>query len=378
MELTAENAVQDRNMHTNWVFTLHYGGLGQPSFDVASGQLDAIQKQAKYLIVGDEIAPTTSQKHFQAYVQFMQRKRLSSVRKLSSTAHWEPAKGDGESNKAYCTKEKLHLEHGEMAETHPGKREKERYAQARAAAMRGDLDEIDDQLYIRHYSSFKSIQRDNLKPLPDATECTGLWVYGISGSGKSRWARAEFGTNPDDLYLKPINKWWDGYRRQPYVLLEDFGKEHSVLAYHLKIWADRYSFPAEVKGTTIVTRPQKLIVTSQYHPRDIWHDEETIEAILRRFKLKFVGDIENNPWQKNPWTSQLILPSPKKKASPRPLSPSRASVPSALETSQCLAPSPCTPPRKTKDSKTILSPPTPPGAPPRLKTLRHYPTESPS
>lgn len=32
-------------------------------------------------------------------------------------------------------------------------------------------------------------------------------------------------------------------------------------------------------------RPQKLVITSNYHPKDIWADETTLEPILRRFKI---------------------------------------------------------------------------------------------
>lgn len=293
-----------RNQHTNWCFTIHYGGPGQLSPTEADAIIERLKSKSKYLIAGRETAPSTSQRHYQGYLQLLRRARLSELKKYSSVIHWEPAKGTAEQNRDYCTKScgDDFVEHGDSCEVDPGKREQKRWADTRKAATEGRIEDVPDQIYVQHYASLRHIMRDHLKCPADASDVTGLWIYGLTGSGKSRYARATYGTDPSQLFLKPINKWWDGYRQQPYVLLEDFGKDHAVLGYHLKIWADRYAFPVEIKGGTIACRPEKIIVTSQYHPRDIWSDAETLDAIQRRFKLKYIGDVPN------PWEAHLVLP----------------------------------------------------------------------
>ena len=57
------------------------------------------------------------------------------------------------------------------------------------------------------------------------------------------------------------------------------------LADRLKVWADRYPFPGEIKGGRIEgIRPLKVIVTSNY-TRRVLPQLNDLEPILRRFKV---------------------------------------------------------------------------------------------
>lgn len=81
--------------------------------------------------------------------------------------------------------------------------------------------------------------------LDDITELKNEWIWGLPGAGKSRPTREKY---KDSLYVKPLNKWWDGYDGEETVMLEDVGKEHQFLGYFLKIWGDHYPFTSEIKG----------------------------------------------------------------------------------------------------------------------------------
>lgn len=69
--------------------------------------------------------------------------------------------------------------------------------------------------------------------------------------------------------------------------------EHKVLNQQLKIWADRYDCILETKGGAVHAKYQWFIVTSQYKPEEIFTgDDRDLEAILRRFQIFNIGDID--------------------------------------------------------------------------------------
>lgn len=106
------------------------------------------------------------------------------------------------------------------------------------------------------------------------------WIYGEPGIGKTYWVRSRYPT----IYVKPQNKWWDGYASEDSVLIDDF--DCSQLGHLIKIWADKYSFNAEIKGSTIKPLYSKLFLTSNYLPYEIWKDDSMLStAVSRRFIL---------------------------------------------------------------------------------------------
>jgi len=131
----------------------------------------------------------------------------------------------------------------------------------------------------------------------ETEDVKGIWIFGPAGMGKSHLVRE---LEPS-LFLKAQNKWWDGYEGQRAVLIDDFDKMGMCLSHYLKIWADRYGCDGEKKGSTIPLAHERLYITSNYSPDELWgaHKEgekpdlELIAAIKRRFTFHYLESRDN-------------------------------------------------------------------------------------
>lgn len=235
----------------------------------------------EYIIYGREVGEEKTP-HLQGYVYFKTKKSMSQVKVLLPRAHLETTRGSSVSNIRYCSKEDPNpFSKGVPPKTKQdqGRIERERWDSYKRSAKAGNLENLPSKIYIQNYTTLKQIHCDNMKKAPNAEQCTGLWLYGGYGSGKSHLARTTY----PDAYIKNATKWWDGYQGQDQVIFEDMDPFLKGMARHFKIWGDKWNFPAEIKRSTINIRPKLFIVTSQYLPEQIWDDVETIGAIRDRF-----------------------------------------------------------------------------------------------
>jgi len=236
---------------------------------------------AKYYVVGKENAPTTNTPHLQGYVYWSNARSLVSARSKLPGCHVLIARGTPDQNYDYCTKAGDFLEAGSKPASRKelGGIEADRWASAWDAAKLGDLETIDADIRIRYYSGLKRISQDYLPRVEPILDVCGVWIHGESGCGKTRAVLAQY----PDCYIKPRNAWWDGYQREPVTLVDDVDIFDRILGGKLKHWADFAPFIAEIKGTSVRIRPERLIVTSQYTIEEIWDDEQTRFALNRRF-----------------------------------------------------------------------------------------------
>jgi len=252
--------------------------------------LDAIE--CRYLVAAEEVAPNTGTHHLQGFIVFASAKTRTAVARILPGCHLEAANGSALQNRNYCCKTRPDIddvpnavvyERGDMpiSNRDKGDNERARYQNAWDLAKVGDIESIDADIRLRLYSSIKRIQSDFMAPAVNLDDVCGTWIWGESGCGKTRSVLDAY----PDCYPKPRNKWWDGYQNEEVVLLDDIDKFDVALGGQLKHWGDFACFIGEKKGTSLKIRPKKIIVTSQYTIEEIWADDQTRDALNRRFNV---------------------------------------------------------------------------------------------
>jgi hypothetical protein len=69
------------------------------------------------------------------------------------------------------------------------------------------------------------------------------------------------------------------------VLIEEVSpRDKDWLGEKLKVWADHYSFIAEIKGRSRAIRPPIIVITSNYSLDECFPEPQVNEPLRRRFK----------------------------------------------------------------------------------------------
>lgn len=287
--------------YPNWtvtVFTpLEYGA------QILSGLCET--GQAKWVIFGEEVCPTTGRPHLQGYVKFAKRQRFTQVTKIIETAHWAVADKSDELNYIYCSKTGTgkfanpdgvsNIEKGKFHEfgTRPefgnaGEREQKRWHAAHDHALNGEWDAVDKQIMVSFYRNLRAIHED-FRPASEVAGYHGrdlkkhfFWLYGPPGSGKTSGVYKEAAKLGRPVYQKAHNKWWDHYTENSVVLFDDVNKTETWLGDFIKLWCQEYPFQAETKGGMTTIRPEYVYFTSNYRPDQIWSDDDMLLASIRR------------------------------------------------------------------------------------------------
>ena len=261
-----------RTRSRGWCFTLN---------NYTDDEFNNLQKvDCQYIIYGQETATTTATKHLQGYVHYKNAVSPGHVKATIGTrAHIEVRRGSIQEAVDYCKKEGSWFQRGTLRIP-----DENRWTDIIKLAEQGKMDVIKEEYpaqYLRYKANLESLQCPDVKPL-DSIEGAFEWWYGKTGTGKSRKLQADY----PDAYDKAINKWWDGYKYEDVVFIEEADpKKCEHMGHFFKRWADHNPFGCEIKnGHLTKVRPKKIIVTSNYTIKECFPNQCDWEPLERRFK----------------------------------------------------------------------------------------------
>lgn len=255
----------------SWCFTLN---------NWQAAEFDSIAEWAdvQYIVVGKEKGEEGTP-HLQGAVTFSTPKRLSGVKKLLLRAHWESMKARDDSAFKYCKKDGDFYEKGEFK----GQGKRSDLAATYAAHKAGK------SLYEHAlesecgYQALKVLELlDRHKPA-EAFEKRVEWIYGATGTGKSRYAH-ELGA----CFVSKVGQFWTDYHGQEVICFDEL-RPSDLSRNELLRLLDRYPYQLNMKGRVGWIRAKTIVITSPLTPQLFWSgmkgDDEPVDQLMRRISL---------------------------------------------------------------------------------------------
>lgn len=227
--------------------------------------------------------------HYQGYVEFSNRKKLSTVKNINKYAHWELRRGNRKQAIDYCMKEDTRVPDsepfvfGDISETESGKAKTTTQVRdmINANATMYDISQEFFGYFISNMKNLYAYKSMITPPRNWKTDVTVIW--GPTGTGKSSYCHTLFPT----AYWKSKSEWWDGYDGQEVVIIDEF---YGWLPYDYMLrLLDRYPMSVEIKGSHVQFLAKKIIITSNKSPL-VWYKCPNSDALLRRIDNIWIKD----------------------------------------------------------------------------------------
>lgn len=197
-------------------------------------------------------------------------KRFNAIKALfGSRIHLERAKGNDCQNQTYCSKSGNYIEFG--VPHVQGRRSDLQEVIDLVKGGERNLENIAEKCPAQVIKFYKGIEKyiSLVQPVPDRDFKTEFYFYwGPPGTGKSSRCLNEAKATGEAIYYKPRGEWWDGYKQQPNVVIDDF---YGWIKYDdlLKI-TDRYPYRVPVKGGFEIFNTKRIWMTSNVSIEEIY------------------------------------------------------------------------------------------------------------
>ena len=223
------------------------------------------------------------EEHAHIYVNYSAPRQVSS--KNTFGAHIAKCRGTPKQNVAYINDHHPDLveEFGRMP-----KEQADAWQEFTDDIKRGEVDKF-SKMYARYEGYavrrlMEIAEQDDVEYERDLRDKNCI-LYGPRHTYKS--TAAKYLNHPKRYYQKFANKWFDGYKGERTIIIEELTPAKAqMLTDYIKVWSDKWGFPAEGKGSHFWIRSGvELIITSNYSPEQLFGNSEDFEPILRRFTI---------------------------------------------------------------------------------------------
>jgi hypothetical protein len=228
-------------------------------------------------------------RHWQIVAYFNRKLGVRGVKSyFCERSHCEPTRSGAA--REYVWKEETRVEgtQFELGQEPVRRQEKADWDKVWENAKTGDFLAIPAPIRVQNYGNLRRIASDYSVTIGMERSCV-LFV-GPTGTGKSRRAWEEAGMDAYSkgrivLIVDPRSKFWDGYRGQKHVVIDEF--RGSIDIAHLLRWFDRYPVRVEIKGSSTPLLAVKFWITSNISIEEWWSDLDslTLDALKRRIEV---------------------------------------------------------------------------------------------
>jgi len=270
--------------------------------------IEYCKAHASYWVFGFEIGENETP-HMQYYVEFATQRPFKEVHTAFSHAHLEPRKGTPKQAAGYCkkgvqTKNEIPPPHPKCYSyfydnpscTWEGMEEGELSHQGKRTDLTNVVEDIQagatmltvarqyPEQFVKYNRGLHNLRATLLPPRSLDTAPEVMWLYGPTGTGKTRDAYTKYWPEVDHYVWRPSNgNWWDGYDGQTKIILDEFRGQMT--------WSDilglldRNEYRAPIKGGFTQIQADRFVITSPLHPDLVYKDDDRHDRkaqLLRR------------------------------------------------------------------------------------------------
>lgn len=241
-----------------------------------------------YMLASKECAPTTGHVHMHLYAQFVNPRRLS-FKKLCG-AHVDVCRGSAQQNIAYVKKD------GDVLVEEGTPRLKGGVTIKGVKAM---SKEQRAELPAQMYNIVQKVNEDEAKdisPMDYYKKVEVFYVYGDSGSGKTKWCIDNMVENKVEKFneVKYDGSFWHGVKEDGKVALYDDWRDSHMKPAEFINFIDYNRHVMNVKGGSVRNGYERIYITSVQSPEEIYKsvNGEPRKQWERRMKIIHINSLE--------------------------------------------------------------------------------------